>query len=498
MDHGHGGRLRRFYFYFCIFISSIGTFSYADVYPWVWMSSQDLKIITDSKVEAEFRLQLIRRAKVSLDIVTFDQRSDEKVGMPMLRAVKEAARRGVKVRFLTAWLGHILKEPFNRNERYLKSNNGYIQNPLDFRVIGGRSLTSNGWGYMDSIHEKLLIVDNKVAIVTGRGYSNEYLPWMDTAFVFKGPLVFQAALAFDDLWTTTSIESGRSTETASIQNEADRLTFGSLSDHFPLGPPAPLNPLSAEMSERKIREAHDLTIWSEEPPVDDRLGPENERLKARLLHHDLFRQLRAAADREGISPRDYAVEGKLDRVQDPILEEFMRLLTNDDVRDVRFFSLSATMAPRLKTAIMDAQRRGVDVTMFTNSRTSNCAFPIPGLPVGWLVSLPDLDDLLQSGVSIFGLAAPTNSSCPIYVHRKLAIVGETVFFGSHNLNISSSIQSDEMSFEIQGSAFSEQVRELFDQSVEAHGERLDPGAIHQENGSTWFKQKICGLLKCIY
>jgi phosphatidylserine/phosphatidylglycerophosphate/cardiolipin synthase-like enzyme len=148
---GRVGSYRYSLISFLIISLFFSTLAKANSYPWIWMGKNDIQVTDHPRVEAEFRLNLVRNAKVSIDILTFDQRADDLVGKPLLVAIEEAAQRGVKIRFGTAWLAPILKDPLFRASRFLS----YVakQNPnLQYLEVGGCGMRKRGWGYIDGIH----------------------------------------------------------------------------------------------------------------------------------------------------------------------------------------------------------------------------------------------------------------------------------------------------------------------------------------------------------
>jgi phosphatidylserine/phosphatidylglycerophosphate/cardiolipin synthase-like enzyme len=88
----------------------------------------------------------------------------------------------------------------------------------------------------------------------------------------------------------------------------------------------------------------------------------------------------------------------------------------------------------------------------------------------------------------------------IYMHRKLAVIDDAVYFGSHNLNLPSTVAMDELSFEIESPKLAEVVRRLFDEDLAANGEPLDPAWVHGERQRfggrvyRWFGWRFLGYM----
>ena len=152
------------------------------------------------------RLELIAAAEVSLDLQYYLWQNDI-AGALMLRAVRKAAARGVRVRLLiddngTAGMDRVLAaldqmpgievrlfNPFPiRRARVL----GYLS---DFRRLNRR------------MHNKAMVVDGRVAILGGRNIGDDYFDpksatglYMDMDVAVAGPIVPPVCQQFDVYW----------------------------------------------------------------------------------------------------------------------------------------------------------------------------------------------------------------------------------------------------------------------------------------------------------
>jgi phosphatidylserine/phosphatidylglycerophosphate/cardiolipin synthase-like enzyme len=128
------------------------------------------------------RINLIRAARKSIDIQTYIWSKDD-AGMLVLDELVRAARRGVQVRILADQLGSL-------NDPQLLSRLARASNNLHIRLYNPTfdSARSNYIEYAASVlccfrkfnqrmHNKLFLVDGKVAVVGGRNYANEYFDW---------------------------------------------------------------------------------------------------------------------------------------------------------------------------------------------------------------------------------------------------------------------------------------------------------------------------------
>lgn len=460
---------------------------FAANFPWVEGRSDDIQIIEDSRVEAELRLHLINQATQTLDIVTYDQRMGPLAATPFLEAIKNAAKRGVKVRFMTSWTSSMMKDPFNRVGRFLAK--GAEGLPLEFHIVGGQVMWKKGWGVMDSIHEKILIADREWVLTTGRSHADECLDWLDTAFLIRGALVPQTEMAYEDLWTTVTQELGSRLDP--LQRE-EQLS----SDEFP----PPSHELFDLLSQKQLKSLQRLKDWMAAPRGDTRERNSSGRsVRMRLLHYDLLSQLRGAAHLDGVTPAERSDDWRVANLKDPVVNEVLEVLADQTTQEMKFFTLSTGMNPKLKAGILAALERGARVSLMTNSRESHSGvLPSPYLiAAGWFVGLQDLDDLLGHGAKVFGLN-PNPPGSPLFVHRKLAALGDKVIFGSHNLNFSSTVESDEISFEIESEEFSSRVNRLFNRATKKFGFAMNPEEISQERQSSKLKIWICSYFKGIY
>lgn len=157
------------------------------------------------------RLDLIRGATRSIDVQTYIFDEDD-AGHLILDELLVAARRGVKVRLLVDQLAAL------RRVDTLAAMAGAHAN-FEMRLYNpvlGRARISYPmyalasaccWRRLNQrMHNKLLVVDGRVAITGGRNYQNDYYDW-DTSYNFRdrdilvaGPAIPEMAANFDAFW----------------------------------------------------------------------------------------------------------------------------------------------------------------------------------------------------------------------------------------------------------------------------------------------------------
>jgi putative cardiolipin synthase len=157
------------------------------------------------------RLELIRRAQASLDVQSYHLAPD-KTGLLILRELRDAARRGVRVRLL---LDDFHTMGLDRALLALNAEAGAevrLFNPF----ASGREHTATRWlaffsdfGRLNHrMHNKLLVADGAIAIAGGRNMADEYFMrsdganFLDFELLMAGPVVPQSARIFDEYWNS--------------------------------------------------------------------------------------------------------------------------------------------------------------------------------------------------------------------------------------------------------------------------------------------------------
>ena len=157
------------------------------------------------------RVHLIRAARRSIDLQTFHFEEDD-AGRVVLDELRAAALRGVKVRLLMDQLNG-LADPelqarlagFHRNFELRLYNPVFDQarmNPLEFAgavVFRFRNLNQR-------MHNKMMLVDDRVAVIGGRNVQDEYFDWNDQYnyrardLMIAGPVTRSMKRNFDAFW----------------------------------------------------------------------------------------------------------------------------------------------------------------------------------------------------------------------------------------------------------------------------------------------------------
>ncbi|MCW5662114.1 MAG: phospholipase D family protein [Burkholderiaceae bacterium] len=160
------------------------------------------------------RIELIRRAQVSLD-VQYYVIHDDVTGRHLLRALRDAAGRGVRVRLLvddlyTAGLDPLLLGLAAQPNAEVRLFNPF---PVGRNSLGARltaSLLDLG-RVNHRMHNKLLVADGAMAVAGGRNIGDEYFMahgdanYIDLDAFVVGPAVAQLAASFDLYWNSEHV-----------------------------------------------------------------------------------------------------------------------------------------------------------------------------------------------------------------------------------------------------------------------------------------------------
>ncbi|WP_455204407.1 phospholipase D-like domain-containing protein [Kaarinaea lacus] len=167
-----------------------------------WREGNRFKLLVDGDQFFPMMLDAIHKAKRFLLIEMYLVQSG-KVADRFISAIIKAVQRGVNVYMLLDDFG---AREFNKKDRLRLSNAGVnlsFYNPLHYGQLR-RSLFRD--------HRKLLVADNKIAIVGGAGFTDEFdpktsrKPWRETMVCIEGPNVVDWRQVFVSTWRRSSDE----------------------------------------------------------------------------------------------------------------------------------------------------------------------------------------------------------------------------------------------------------------------------------------------------
>jgi putative cardiolipin synthase len=373
------------------------------------------------KFSLDTRVQLAKRAEVSLDVQYYDFENDE-TGRWLLRALRDAADRGVRVRLLI--------DDFytsGSDELFLafaahKNVEVRIFNPF-FHARNGsqntRFIVSVGdWSRVNHrMHNKLFIADGAMAIIGGRNVANEYFlrstnndNFIDVDAFTVGWVVPPLQGLFDRYWNADAVYPIHKVTSTPLSPEQLRAKFEEWTGPALTPPPGPLpptdilgyGPIAEDLEDGRLG-----LIWAEayvfadhpDKPFDSEAGGE---LQDTSVTYNVFEAIRMArSDLVITSP--YLVPGKVG----------MELL-----RELR--------------------SRNVHVVAMTNSLGSTDE---PVVHIGYSMYREPMLDLGVDLYEISGSRVKKNRRANLFgsslgrLHAKLAVVDKkTIFVGSMNLD----------------------------------------------------------------
>jgi cardiolipin synthase len=166
------------------------------------VGGNSVRLLKDGKENYDAWLHAIRGAQHWIHFETYILH-DDAIGKVFAEALCERARAGVTVRLLVDWLGSLLKSGPGFWRTFAKAG-------VDARSFGYPTIDSPlGWVSRD--HRKSLVVDGRVAFVSGLCVGDEWLPdpgtgregQRDTGVMIEGPAVADVEDAFVEAWSTT-------------------------------------------------------------------------------------------------------------------------------------------------------------------------------------------------------------------------------------------------------------------------------------------------------
>lgn len=304
-----------------------------------------LRPMPQASFALDARLELIRRAQASLDLQTYQLGKDQ-TGLLILRELRDAARRGVRVRlllddFYTTGLDPLLlalaAEPNVEVRLFNPFMNGrehgatrWLDFFTDFHRLNHR------------MHNKLFIADGAIAIAGGRNLADEYFlrsesaNFIDFELLMAGPVVPQSAAVFDSYWNSD------------VVYRLQRITYSA-------APPAQL----ASDFERATSAAH--APRPEAPAESDILG--EPRLADQLASGQLH-WIRAQADAVADSPNKAL--GTRKPGTETLAQRFygMTSMAKSQVLVVSPYFIPGDQGME---RIRAARERGIRITVVTNS-----------------------------------------------------------------------------------------------------------------------------------
>lgn len=206
------------------------------------------RLLPGAPFALDTRLQLIRRAEQSVD-VQYYHIADDEVGHLLLRELRDAGLRGVRVRLLVDDLYTENLDPTLLGLAAHPNVEVRLFNPFP----GGRDFfltrflrSAHEFGRVNRrMHNKLLIADGAMAVTGGRNIANEYYlrheqaNFVDLDTFATGPIVTELATYFDDYWNSPVVFPVAAIARTELSRPALQQQFEAITADIPAQAPPP-------------------------------------------------------------------------------------------------------------------------------------------------------------------------------------------------------------------------------------------------------------------
>ena len=401
------------------------------------------------------RLALIENATTSIDLQYY-LIADDSTGHAILRALRDAARRGVRVRLLvddlyTGGLDNLLLGLAAEPHVQVRLFNPFIT----ARDSSTRRLLAMALSFKrlnHRMHNKLFIADGSVAVVGGRNLADEYFlrgqqaNFIDFDLLAVGDVVGPLNGWFDLYWNSEQVypiaDIVRATHTEPVPDDELRSYF-----------------------ERRTLPASDTAETSNPAPR----MPETDTFGAPSLRHALaqrrFRLIHAEARAYADSPRKIDPDNNSIAVRDTLAHRFL-LLLDDAHREVLLISPYFIPGAEALAKLKALREQDVEISVVTNSlAVSDEPLVSIGLERHQL-------GLLRIGVNLYELSSTRLKadntmrnllgSSTGRLHAKLGFLDRrTVLLGSMNLDPRSSNINTEIGMLVQSHELAAMIIDAF-------------------------------------
>jgi putative cardiolipin synthase len=334
----------------------------------------------ESPFALDARLAAIEHATTSIDLQTYLV-ADDTTGKQVLRALRDAAARGVRVRFLvddiyTAGLDRLLTGLASHANVEVRLFNPFVNSrgSEPGRLV---ALLADFDRLDHRMHNKLFVVDGALAVVGGRNLADEYFlrnprgNFFDVDVLIVGALVPELAAWFDRYWNSEQAYDLRTivAATHSVQDEAADLG----SDFERVTRPASAPPA---------------------PPAADEFGAPP--LRVQLATGD-FRLLHVAAASVHADPPEKAAPGVPHEMQETLAHRFLYRLEQVQ-HEVLIFSPYFVPDEKTRATLRGLRARNVSVHVITNS------LAVSDQPITVIGLERHQRELLAEGVELYELS----------------------------------------------------------------------------------------------
>jgi cardiolipin synthase C len=431
-----------------------------------------------SRYSMDARLSLAANATRSLDVQYYLLQNDS-TGRTLLRALRDAAVRGVRVRILVDDLYTV------RNEEILQSLAAYpnVEVRLFNPFPAGRAFDATRWAFSlidfarvnHRMHNKLFIADGALAVAGGRNMADEYFfksregNFIDFDLLVAGAAVPRMEALFDVYWNSSRVYALAQIAPfgSDLQSRRDRFEQETATAE-PVFPPLAtgaqdvfgFHPVGDDVHDGRLRLLYGtIEVFADDP---EKVSGKSE----------------AGTDDTTVTSR---VLSALESAQKSLLLASPYFVPSENAMQI----------------LAGIRARGVSVTLITNSLASNDE------PYASVAYSRYRRRMLEMGVDIYEIsskelkanvdAGPMLGTTIGRSHAKVIVIdGTTTFVGSMNMDLRSSRENTEIGMLVSSPELAADVTRLID-SIRATGAyrlRLRPTDSHLQWVATEGKQEI--------
>jgi putative cardiolipin synthase len=437
------------------------------------------RLMPTGQYALQARLELARRAQRTLD-VQYYQIHDDRTGRYLLRTLRDAAERGVRVRLIIDDLYTSGMDPLLLGLDAYANVEVRLFNPFAAGRQNFLTRFAVNWREFDRVHRrmhnKLFIADGVMAVAGGRNIADEYFMasaganFVDLDTFIIGSILPRLGALFDEYWNSDRVLPIRAVVKTDAADEQLRSEF----ERMTMAEAAPIVrvvKLNGEAGGGEIVEVIGSTAGTPEPeppPPNDVLGygpiaTELDAGKVGLIWADA----QAYADNPDkvigrVSTYGLAPIDDVDSVRYNVIEMIRRARKEVVITSPYLIPGEAG----LETFRASVERHGVKYTLVTNSLA---ATDEPVVHTGYRRYRPEM---LKLGMNLYELSPQKVSrslrlgrfsSSIGRLHAKSAVVDrDRVFIGSMNFDPRSDQHNTEMGLFIQSPVLAQQVLKLVD------------------------------------
>jgi cardiolipin synthase A/B len=163
------------------------------------IAGNSVRLLRDAEENYPAWKDAIREARRTIHFESYIIHDDD-VGRDFAELLAEKAREGVRVRVLYDWMGAIARSGWTFWHRLRRAG-------VEVRCFNPPRVDS-AFGWLSRDHRKTIIVDNRVAFVTGLCVGRHWVgdpkrhvaPWRDTGISIEGPAVAEVERSFAATW----------------------------------------------------------------------------------------------------------------------------------------------------------------------------------------------------------------------------------------------------------------------------------------------------------